>query len=102
MSIAKLSRTTKCRGCGADICFIKTVSGKSIPVDPEPVTFVPEIAFDRFVMMDGTVERGQAVVLAFGVNTKVGYRSHFSTCPMADDFRKKKNKSERTRAGAEE
>jgi hypothetical protein len=102
MSIARLSRATKCRGCGKDICFIKTKNGKSMPVDPEPVEFQPEAAFDRFVMMDGTVERGLAVVMAYGIETKIGYRSHFSTCPAADDFRKKKNKSERTRQAAEE
>ena len=56
--VTKLSRATKCRGCGREIAFIKTVNGKSIPVDPEPLEFIPEAADEKFVLMDGTVERG--------------------------------------------
>ena len=96
--MAQLSRTTRCRGCGAEIAFIKTVNGKSIPVDPEAIEFIPEFANDRFVLVDGTVERGEPVKQADRIETHIGYRSHFSTCPAADRFRKK-NKSERTRAG---
>ena len=29
----------KCRACGADIIFIKTGGGKSMPCDKEPVTY---------------------------------------------------------------
>ena len=94
--VTKLSRATKCRGCGREIAFIKSVNGKSIPVDPEPLEFIPEAAYDKFVLMDGTVERGMATERTGETETKVGYRSHWSTCPNAEDFRKK-NKSERVR-----
>ena len=96
-TIAKLSRVTTCRGCGREIAFIKSVNGKSIPVDPEPLEFIPEAAYEKFVLMDGTVERGQAVEKAGRNETRIGYRSHWSTCPNAEDFRRKKNKSERVR-----
>ena len=95
-TMARLSRATKCRGCGREIAFIKTINGKSIPVDPEPIEFIPELDYDKFVLMDGTVERGQAVEKAGRNETRIGYRSHWSTCPNAEDFRKK-NKSERVR-----
>ena len=29
----------KCRGCGADIIWIKTPGGKSMPCDPIPVMY---------------------------------------------------------------
>lgn len=90
--IGKPGRLTTCRGCGKPIMFIKTVAGKSIPVDPEPICFMPEEGFDKFVLMDGTVQRGRALEEAD--KTAIGYRSHFATCPAADQFRKK-NKSER-------
>ena len=93
--LARLSRTTTCRGCGKPIAFIKSANGKSIPVDPEPICFMPEEGLDKFVLMDGTVQRGRALEEAD--KTAIGYRSHFATCPAADDFRRKKNKSERTR-----
>ena len=37
----RLGRITQCRGCGADIAFIKTVAGKSMPVDPNSIRFTP-------------------------------------------------------------
>ena len=94
---ARLTRTTTCRGCGKPIAFIKTKNGKSIPVDPEPLTFIPELDYDKFVLMDGTVQRGQAAEETVKAETQTGYRSHWATCPAADDFRRKKNKSERTK-----
>ena len=95
--LARLSRATKCRGCGKEICFIKSINGKSIPVDPDPISFIPEADYDKFVMMDGTVQRGQVVEETVKTETVIGYRSHWATCPAAEDFRRKKNKSERTK-----
>jgi len=90
-----LSRTTKCRGCGKEICFIKTVKGKSIPVDPESMYFIPVGGPNTYVMPDGELKRGREPGIGDG-QAAIGYRSHFVTCPAADEFRKK-NKSERTR-----
>lgn len=97
---ARLTRTTTCRGCGKLIAFIKTKNGKSIPVDPEPIRFLPEDDYNKFVTMDGTVKRGKEYEgdeLDAERYMMEGYRSHFATCPAADDFRRKKNKSERTK-----
>jgi len=97
-----LRRTTTCRGCGKPIAFIKTKNGKSIPVDPEPVKFIPSNDYDKFVQADGTVQTGMRArsedfnEASQGI-LEEGYVSHWATCPAAEDFRKKKNKSERTR-----
>ena len=74
--ITKLGKTTPCRGCGADIAFIRTTAGKSMPVDPFPISFVPEGGPNTYVMMDGTVKRGREPKRDEDqVVTMIGYRS---------------------------
>ena len=87
--MAGLSRTTKCRGCGAEIAFIKTVKGKTMPVNPESVYFIPAGGPNTYVMITGEVERGREPDWADqGTPTQIGYISHFATCPERDSFRK--------------
>jgi hypothetical protein len=83
----------KCRGCGAEISWIKMpISGKAMPVDPEPVKVAYGEGSDTFVMGDGMMivgkkledmeyRRGDEMVLE-------AYISHFATCPAAGKFRK--------------
>ena len=84
----KLSRTTQCRGCGKDIAFIRTKAGKSMPVDPEAVEFIQAGGPNTYVMIDGSIQRGREPKHDEEEKTKIGYRSHFATCPAADRFRK--------------
>ena len=96
---ATLTKTTACKYCGAEIGFIKTKTGKSLPVDPVPICFVPEDEKGRFVLADGTVKSGTAITETSEMMENmfnIGYQSHFATCPNADEARKK-NKSERTK-----
>ena len=88
---------TKCRACGAEIMFIKTKAGKTIPVDTESRRFFPEKdGKELFVMLDGSTKRGRSVMAEID-GTEIGFISHFATCPEADSFRKPR-KSERKRA----
>ena len=80
-------RTTQCRACGAEIGFIKTVSGKTCPVDAKSEYFVPGIGDELFVLPDGTTQRGLRTEEE-GNSTQIGYVSHFATCTEADKFRK--------------
>ena len=84
-----LSKTTPCRGCGREIAFIKTVAGKTMPVNPDSVYFVAAGGPNTYVMADGTVERGREPERN-ETETRIGYISHFATCPAADSFRKKR------------
>ena len=93
--MSNLSRTTACRGCGKEIAFIKTVKGKTMPVDPEPMYFIPSGGPNTYVMVDGSVQRGHEPGIGDG-EPWIGYRSHFASGPAADEFRKK-HKSERVR-----
>ena len=83
-----MMKTSFCRACGAEIGFIKTVAGKTIPVDAECVTFSPnEKGPCLFVMLDGTLKRGFKTINELP-DSEFGYVSHFATCPEADKFRK--------------
>lgn len=87
--MAGLNRTTKCRGCGAEIAFIKTVKGKTMPVNPESVYFIPAGGPNTYVMITGEVERGREPTWEDkGKATQIGYISHFATCPERERFRK--------------
>lgn len=83
--MAGLTRTTKCRGCAAEIAFIKTVKGKSMPVDPDAVYFIPGGGPNTYVMADGSIQRGREPGIGDG-EPWIGYRSHFATCPARDSF----------------
>lgn len=80
----------KCRGCGAEIIWIMSSSGKLIPCDPELVRYWQKPkAKGKIVTPIGEVlscefegEQDEA--------TGYGYVSHFSTCPQAGEFRRKK------------
>ena len=62
---------SQCRSCGAEIVWMKTGSGKNIPVDAETVADEGATIFDPEQMI-----------------------SHFATCPEAKEWREKKGRSE--------
>lgn len=81
----------KCISCGADIKWIKTVSGRAMPCDPEPVRFLADKdnAEETFVMANGAVVRGRRAPDEYPF-TYTGYISHFATCPYAKQHRRAK------------
>lgn len=66
--------TTKCRACEAEIAFVKTKRGRSMPVDAESLT-------EEDVEILGRV--GDSVEYRHGEHV-----SHFSTCASASSFRR--------------
>lgn len=88
-------RTTPCRGCGQGIGFIKTVAGKTIPVDSRPVRFTRG-GTEVFVMPSGEVIYGTSLMDSQAdPDELIGYTSHFATCPAAGSFRRRR-KSDKT------
>lgn len=75
---------SKCNSCGAEIIWVKTIAGKSMPCDAGLITFERAGGPETFVMPDGKVERGKRSPEG---NLK-GYISHFATCPNAAHHRK--------------
>ena len=82
-------RTAPCRGCGAEIGFIKTVAGKTMPVNAKAVRFAKDGGKEVFVLENGTVVHGTSLTDSQAAPKEMtGYTSHFATCPAADSFRK--------------
>lgn len=78
----------KCRGCNAEIKFIKTKSGKAIPVNPSPVYIEDKNGDKIIVTTDGRISNGrQEIVTSQNQFLTRGYISHFATCPFAGTFR---------------
>lgn len=72
-----------CKYCGRQVMWIRTKSGKNMPVNPEIVSYrrpkMGEKASEKIVTQEGEVicaDRAESSIQAEGV----GYISHFATC----------------------
>ena len=74
-----------CQGCGQEIRWIKTPSGKSMPVNAEKVNFTPAGGPMTFITADGRTVRGEKGKSG----TETGYTPHWATCPAAGYFKRK-------------
>lgn len=82
---------TRCRWCGAPIRFIRTVRGKTMPVDAEPVPYVFDANGPNYYLdEEGHLIHGSPLQEGENEETDLGYVSHFATCPAADQARKRK------------
>jgi hypothetical protein len=71
--------TSRCRSCHKAIVWAKTVTGKSMPLDVEPVEG------GNIQLVDGI-----AHVVGKGAQGELLYLSHFATCSSAARHRKPK------------
>ena len=82
-------RTAKCRGCGAEIVWIPTPGGKSMPCDPEQVVYWQSPTGLHKIV----TPNGQVVSASLDGDpqtaTGIGYISHFATCPEAGKFKRR-------------
>lgn len=77
---------SRCKSCGAEIIWIKTAAGKSMPCDAKKISFRVDLQGDLVLLCpNGRVARG---VFDPG-SDKIGYTSHFATCPNATRHRQK-------------
>ena len=80
----------KCKSCGADIIWLKTKSGKSMPCNTEPVRYWLDIdGPDKIVTQDGKVVTCALNQLSIVPPTGLGYIPHWASCPKADEHRRK-------------
>lgn len=85
----KARSMSRCKGCGAQIIFIETPNGKSMPVDPSIIPYWKDPKGDTMIVNEnGNVVRcfldGEPDEI-----TDVGFRPHWATCPAAKQFRRK-------------
>lgn len=89
-----MMRTSTCKACGAEIGFIKTVAGKTMPVNAKSIRFTKG-GTEVFVLPNGEVMHGTRLKEGQAdPNEMIGYISHFATCTEPDFFRKSR-KSDR-------
>ena len=69
----------RCKSCNAEITWLPTRNGGSMPVNTETLT-LGEQAYTR---------RGQPPIFIYGK-----HESHFATCPDADKHRKRKRRND--------
>ena len=88
------SGKSTCRGCGAEVIWIRTAAGFRMPVDAEPVWIREEHGGNTFVKKDGTIAFGRKIGDAYeaeeGDNLAEVFESHFATCPVGGQFRNRK------------
>lgn len=91
----------RCRGCKAPIRWVRlrgpdgTVAGTSHPIDPDPVDDGTILLEDRFfpngTQIGAIAARpplaGQLTLAGDIAEAAPRYRSHYATCPRAQDFR---------------
>ena len=92
---------TKCSSCGAEILWVRTVSGKKMPLDVEPVWIRQQTGGHTYVREDGSFIFGEIMGDADDdpdANAIEAHTSHFATCPNADQHRKPRvGRNRRTR-----
>lgn len=76
---------SRCKGCGAEIDWVRMKSGKSMPVDPEPV-FVAEGGNQVFITDEGDTITGTATE---SKTEEVAFVPHWATCPTYKQFKRK-------------
>ena len=79
----------KCKSCGAEIIWIKMKgTGKAMPVDATPISYthVEHPLCDALTLI---TPEGKVCKATFDPGgEKIGYTSHFATCPNAQMHRK--------------
>ena len=80
---------SRCKGCGAEILWIRMKSGKNMPCDPALIPFwwAPE-GEETFITEEGETVRGTRDGDPEEM-TGIGYIPHWATCPKRESFRKK-------------
>lgn len=80
----------QCKACGAPILWIRMKTGRSMPVDAEPVTYwKTPVAAGKAVTPTGEIVLGVVFEGELQTVTGVGYRPHWASCPQADSFKRR-------------
>ena len=81
-----------CRSCGADIIWIKMkATGKAMPCDSAKISYSENMhpGATGNTVLTLVTEHGTVVRTAFDpAGDKIGYTSHFATCPNANQHRR--------------
>ena len=87
-------RTTECRACHAQIGFIKTAAGKTMPVNAESVYYIQKAGGSKKIVTPNGEVLSAEYTDDKNKATGIGYVPHWATCTNADAFHTKR-KSDR-------
>lgn len=80
---------SKCKACGAEVIWIRTLKGKNMICDKEPVMYWGKKGSKQKVI----TKNGEVLSCVFEGDpqqaTGIGFIPHWSTCPSANNFRKR-------------
>ena len=86
--MSRIRKKEPCRGCGEMVLFIKTVTGKTITVNPEPLIVRHDPSADVFFTEDGIPVWGEVIGDAYDQfddpDSEAKYRAyapHKGHCP---------------------
>lgn len=88
----RAGKLAPCPCCGGIADFVKTGGGNSIPCNAEELPYwQTKNGKHKIVTPNGEVLSAELEGLV-GMQTGLGYVTHFATCPDAEKFRKKGKK----------
>ncbi len=74
----------KCKGCGKEIVWIETASGRQMPCDAVPVYFREDTPGRTIVLKNGVCVRGRID----NTSSYIGFIPHWETCVRSGMFRR--------------
>lgn len=81
---------SKCRKCLRPLLWVKSERGAAMPLDPEPHDDGNVLMTAKGAKVLGKEAKAMRLALAEAQGETLRfYHSHFTTCPFADDFRRK-------------
>ena len=84
---------SKCRSCGEEIVWIKMKgTGKAMPCDAKKISYSENMhpVAEGAQVLTLVTDHGTIVRTVFDpAGDKIGYTSHFATCPNASSHRRK-------------
>lgn len=79
---------SKCKSCGAEIVWIKTAAGKSMPCNAAAVTYWKNSRGKHTIITPNGETVRCDIEGDLNKATGIGYIPHWATCPAAKDFKK--------------
>lgn len=82
---------SRCRSCGAEIIWIKMKgTGKAMPCDAAKISYSENMHPSASPALTLVTEHGTIVKTVFNpAGDKIGYTSHFATCPNVSEHRRR-------------
>ena len=82
----------RCKSCGAEITFVKTIGGKAMPCDAEAMPYAAGYGNDTIITPNGETTKGSWIDDSAAEPDGYGYVPHWATCPWAYRHKSKKQK----------